>query len=74
MSSELIMCGGGVHIISLLLLVARCIETINVYIYGALLFYVCCMWGSVGMFVVLVAIVEDSSFKPWSVESRCMFV
>ena len=33
-SSELLMCGGGVHSILLLPLVARCIETIDV-----------CMWG-----------------------------
>ena len=31
--SELIMCGGGVHIIMLLPLVARCIETIYVCIW-----------------------------------------
>ena len=29
-SSELLMCGGGVHIILLLPLVARCLETIDV--------------------------------------------
>ena len=32
-SSELLMCGGGVHSILLLLLVARCIETIYVCIW-----------------------------------------
>ena len=40
-SSELLMCGGGVCSILLLLLVARCMETIDMY-----LFFVCCgcMW------------------------------
>ena len=38
-SSELLMCGGGVRSTLLLPLVARCIETIYVYIiYGACLF------------------------------------
>ena len=31
-SSELLMCGGGMHSILLLSLVARCLETIDVYI------------------------------------------
>ena len=34
------MCGGGVRSILLLPLVARCLETIDVCIYGACLFYV----------------------------------
>ena len=36
LSSELLMCGGGVRNIVLLPLVARCLETI--YVYGACLF------------------------------------
>ena len=32
-SSELLMCGGGVHSIFLLPLVTRCLETIDVYIW-----------------------------------------
>ena len=32
------MCGGGVHSILLLPLVARCIETIDVYVYSSCLF------------------------------------
>ena len=36
-SSELLMCGGGVRSILLLPLVARCLETID-YVYGA------CIW------------------------------
>ena len=34
MSSELLMCGGGVRIILLLSLVARCLEIIDVCIWG----------------------------------------
>ena len=40
-SSELLMCGGGVHSILLLPHVARCLEAM-MYVYGACLFYVCC--------------------------------
>ena len=39
-SSELLMCGGGVRSILLLPLVARCLETIDVCIWH--MFYVCC--------------------------------
>ena len=54
LSSELLMCGGGVRSILLLLLVARCLETIDVCIWRR---FVCMsavvnVWGSVGMFVV----------------------
>ena len=54
LSSELLMCGGGVHSILLLLLVARCLETIDVCIWRMLVFMsdVVTVWGSVGMFVV----------------------
>ena len=44
-SSELLMCGGGVHNILLLPLVARCLETIDV-----------CIWR---MFVVMSIVVTD---------------
>ena len=37
-SSELLMCGGGVHSILLLPLVARCLETIDVCIWHMLVF------------------------------------
>ena len=40
-SSELLMCGGGVRSILLLPLVARCLETIDVCIWR-ICFYVCC--------------------------------
>ena len=52
-SSELLVCGGGVRSI-LSPLVARCLETIDVCIWH-MFFYVCCSdcgGGSVGMFVV----------------------
>ena len=53
-SSELIMCGGGVRSILLLPLVARYIETIYVCIWRMFVFMsvVVIVWGSVGMFVV----------------------
>ena len=49
------MCGGGVHSIWLLPLVARCIETKDVCIWRIFVFMsvVVTVWGSVGMFVVL---------------------
>ena len=49
-SSELLVCGGGVRSILLLPLVARCLETIDVCIWC--MFVVVTVWGSVGMFVV----------------------
>ena len=53
-SSELLMCGGGVRSMLLLSLVARCIETIDVCIWRMFVFMsvVVIVWGSVGMFVV----------------------
>ena len=76
-SSELIMCGGGVRSILLLSLVARCLETIDVCIWRmfVVMYVVVTMWGSVGMFVVqrpLLRIVDF--FLHWSVEICCMFV
>ena len=48
------MCGGGVRSILLLPLVARCLEIIDVYVYGTCWFYVCCSdcVGVCGKFVV----------------------
>ena len=48
------MCGGGVRSILLLPLVARCLETIDVYIWNMFAFMsvVVTMWGTVGSFVV----------------------
>ena len=53
-SSELIMCDGGVGSILLLPLVARCIETIDVCIWRMFVFMsvVVTGWGSVELFVV----------------------
>ena len=53
-SSELLMCGGGVHSILLLPLVARCLETIEVCIWRMFVFMsvVVIVWRSVAMFVV----------------------
>ena len=41
-SSELIVCAGGMRSILLFPLEARCIVTMDIYVYGACLFYVCC--------------------------------
>ena len=53
-SSELLVCGGGVRSILLLPLVARCLETIDVCIWRMFVVtsVVVIVWGSVGMFVV----------------------
>ena len=53
-SAELLMCGGGVHSILLLPLVARCLETIDVRIWRMFVFMsvVEIVWGYVGIFVV----------------------
>ena len=52
--SELLVCGGRVRSILSLLLVARCLETIDVCIWRMFVFMsvVETVWGSVGMFVV----------------------
>ena len=54
LSSELLMCGGGVRSMLLLPLVARCLETIDVFICRMFVFMsvVVTVWGSVEMFVV----------------------
>ena len=54
LSLELLMCGGGVHSILLLPLVARYLETTDVCISHMFGFtsVVVTVWGSVGMFVV----------------------
>ena len=53
-SSELLMCGGGVCNILLLPLVDRCLEAIYVCNWHTFVFMsvVVTVWGSVGMFVV----------------------
>ena len=52
--SDLLVCGGDVRSILLLPLVARCLETIDVYIWHMFVFMslVGIVWGSVGMFGV----------------------
>ena len=70
-SSELLMCGGGVHSILLLPLVGRCIETKDVCIWRMFVF-VCC--SDCGNICCVAAVVKDSGFEPWSVEVCCMFV
>ena len=54
LSSELLVCGGGVRSILLLPLVARCLETIDLCIWRMFVFMsvVVTVLGSVGMFVV----------------------
>ena len=54
LSSEPLVCGGGVHSILLFPLVARCLETIDVCIWRMFVFMsvVVTVWGSVGMIVV----------------------
>ena len=53
-SSELIMCGGGVRSILLFPLVAICLETIDVCIWRMFVFMsvVVTVWGSVGIIVM----------------------
>ena len=53
-SSELLMCAGGVRSILLLPLVARCLETIDVCIWHMFVFMsvVVNVWESMGIFVV----------------------
>ena len=60
-SSELLMCGGGVHSILLLSLVARCLETIDVYMWCMFVFMsvVVTVWGVCGNVCCVAAIVKD---------------
>ena len=51
-SSELLVCGGGVRSILLLPFVARYLETIGIWCMLVFMFVVVTVWGSVGMFVV----------------------
>ena len=68
-SSELLMCGGGVRSILLLHLVARCLETIYVCMYVCMYmahvcFYVCCSdcVGVCGNVCCVAAVLKDSGF------------
>ena len=64
LSSELLMCGGGVRSILLLSLVARCQETIPVCIWCMFVFMsvVVTVWGCVGMVCFVAAVVKNSVF------------
>ena len=73
-SSELLMCGGGVRSILLLPLVARCLESIDVCIWCMFVFMsvVVIVRGS-GNVCCVAAVVKDSGFfLPWSFEVCCM--
>ena len=63
-SSELIMCGGGVRSILLLSLVARCLDTIDVCIWRMFVFMsvVVTVLGVCGYICCVAAIVKDSGF------------
>ena len=63
-SSELLMCGAGVRSILLLPLVARCLETIDVYIWRMLVLYVCCSncVGVCGNICCVAAVVKYNGF------------
>ena len=72
LSSELLMCGGGVRSILLLPLVARCLETIDVCIWRMFVFYVCCSdcVGVCGNVCSVAAVVKNSVFLSLGVEVR----
>ena len=60
-SSELLMCGGGAHNILLLSLVARCLETIDVFIWRMFVFMsVVVIVGVCGTVCYVADIVKDS--------------
>ena len=64
-SSQLLMCGEGMRsILLLLLLVARCLETIDVCIWRMFCFHVCCSdcVGFCGNVCCVVAVVKNSVF------------
>ena len=63
LSSELLMCGGGVRSILLLPLVARCLENRCMYM-EHVCFYVCCSdcVGACGKVCYVAAIVKNSVF------------
>ena len=65
LSSELLMCGGGVRSILLLPLVARCLETIDVCIMAHVYFCVCCSdcVGVCGNVCCVSAVVKNSVFS-----------
>ena len=64
LSSELLMCGGGVRSILLLHLVARCLETMDVCIWRMFVFMsvVVTVWGFCGNVYCIAAVVKNSVF------------
>ena len=72
MSSELLMCDGGVRSILLLPLVARCLETIDVCIWRMFLFVSVVV--TVSGFCVNACCIAAIVKEPWSDEVCCMFV
>ena len=70
LSSELLMCGGGVHSILILPLVARCMYMAHVC------FYVCCSdcVGVCGNVCCVAVVVKKKFVLPWRVEVWCAFV
>ena len=64
-TSELLMCDGGVRSILLLPLVASCLKTIDVCIWHMFVFMsvVVTVWGSVGCFVVWRALLKIVGFS-----------
>ena len=71
--SELLMCGGGVHSILLLPLVARCLETIDVCIWHMFVFMsvIVTVWGSVGI-LLCSAVVKNSVFSLGLLKCVCV--
>ena len=59
-SSELLVCGGGVRSILLLPLVARCLETIDVCIWRMFVFMYVVVTGVCGNVCCVAAVVENS--------------
>ena len=70
LSSELLMCGGGVRSILLLPLVGRCLETIDVCIWRMFVFMSVVV--TMGMFVVSRPFLKIVGFEPWNVEYVAM--
>ena len=76
LSSELIVCGGGVHSILLLLLLAICLETIDVCIWRMFDFMtvVVTVWGLWECLLCSGRCKNSVVFEPWSVEVCFVFV
>ena len=68
-SSALIMCGGGVHSILLLPLVARCLETLDVCIWGKFVF----MSVVVTVWVGMLFVTSTQSYRSLSKPSQLLW-